>query len=321
VASYLALTGGVGGAKLALGLSNLLKADELAFLVNTGDDFEHLGLHISPDVDTLVYTLANLSNAENGWGRRGETWNFIETLKQLGGEGWFNLGDRDLALHITRTQTLRSGRSLSEVTAEIAAKLGITHPILPMSDDAVRTTVHTPEGPLAFQHYFVRERCVPRVIGFEFVGAARATPNPALLQWLARPDLAGVIVCPSNPYVSIDPILAIPGIGSALNDLQVPVVAISPIVAGLAIKGPTAKMMQELKVPATATAVARHYDSLIDGFVLDTSDAALVNEIDAPGLAAIAVPTVMVTLADKIALARVTLEFIHRLSPIKRRVP
>lgn len=313
MAAYLALTGGVGGAKLALGLAQLLGPDELAFLVNTGDDFEHLGLHVSPDVDTLTYTLSDLSNLETGWGRRGESWNFMESLKQLGGETWFNLGDRDLALHVIRTQGLREGRGLTAVTDEIRQRLGIAHPLFPMSDDPVRTVVHTTSGPLAFQHYFVRDRCVPAVSGFEFVGAAAARPSPQVLAWLNRADLMGVILCPSNPYVSIDPILALPGLRECLRQRRVPVIAISPIVAGLAIKGPTAKMMQELQVPQTAAAVAAHYRDLLDGFIVDAADAGLVNVIAGSDLAAIAAPTVMVTLADKIALAQTTLEFLRQL--------
>jgi LPPG:FO 2-phospho-L-lactate transferase len=313
--AYLALTGGVGGAKLALGLAKILPPTDLAFLVNTGDDFEHLGLHVSPDVDTLTYTLSDLSNPDTGWGRRGESWNFIDSLKQLGGDTWFNLGDRDLALHVTRTLALRAGRPLSDITREISQRLGVTHTIFPMTDDAVHTVVHTAEGPLAFQHYFVRDRCAPAVTGFEFSGIAHARPVPALLAWLDRSDLAGVILCPSNPYVSIDPVLAVPGLRDRLRSLRAPVVAISPIVAGLAIKGPTAKMMAELRVPQTATAVASHYRDVLDGFIVDTADTALVDDIARSDLAAIATPTVMVTLLDKIALARTTLEFIHRLTP------
>ncbi len=312
---YLALTGGVGGAKLCVGLAQCLEPSALAFAVNTGDDFEHLGLHISPDLDSLTYALADLSNPETGWGRRGETWHFIETLRSLGGEGWFNLGDRDLALHVQRTLRLRAGASLTQTTREVTRALGIHHAVIPMSDQPVRTIVHTLDGPLAFQHYFVRERCQPAVTGFAFDGAANAVTNPALMEWLADEALAGVIICPSNPYVSVDPILALPGLGEALRVRGVPIVAVSPIVAGLAIKGPTAKMMQELQVPRSATGIATHYQGLIDGFIVDDSDAALVPALQATGLSAIAAPTLMVTLADKIALAHITLEFIHALRP------
>jgi len=306
---YLALTGGVGGAKLALGLAQILPPAQLAFLVNTGDDFSHLGLHVSPDLDTLMYALSGESNPDTGWGRREESWRFIETLRALGGESWFNLGDRDLAVHVLRTERLRAGATLSEVTRELNAALGTQHPIWPMSDSPVPTIVQTPDGPLAFQHYFVRDRCAPPVTGFEFRGVAEASPPPAVLDWLADPALAGIFICPSNPFVSVDPILAVPGLRAALRRCAAPVIAVSPIVAGLAIKGPTAKMMAELAVPSTAVAVAEHYRDLLDGYVIDEADAALLEPLKAAGFAAIAAPTVMLTLADKVRLAELVCEF------------
>lgn len=306
---YLALTGGVGGAKLALGLAQILPPAQLAFLVNTGDDFSHLGLHVSPDLDTLMYALSGESNPDTGWGRRDESWRFIETLRALGGESWFNLGDRDLAVHVLRTERLRAGATLSEVTRELNAALGTQHPIWPMSDSPVPTIVQTPDGPLAFQHYFVRDRCAPPVTGFEFRGVAEASPPPAVLDWLADPALAGIFICPSNPFVSVDPILAVPGLRAALRRCAAPVIAVSPIVAGLAIKGPTAKMMAELAVPSTAVAVAEHYRDLLDGYVIDEADAALLDPLKAAGFAAIAAPTVMLTLADKVRLAELVCEF------------
>jgi len=306
---YLALTGGVGGAKLALGLAQILPPAQLAFLVNTGDDFSHLGLHVSPDLDTLMYALSGESNPDTGWGRRDESWRFIETLRALGGESWFNLGDRDLAVHVLRTERLRAGATLSEVTRELNAALGTQHPIWPMSDSPVPTIVQTPDGPLAFQHYFVRDRCAPPVTGFEFRGVAEASPPPAVLDWLADPALAGIFICPSNPFVSVDPILAVPGLRAALRRCAAPVIAVSPIVAGLAIKGPTAKMMAELAVPSTAVAVAEHYRDLLDGYVIDEADAALLEPLKAAGFAAIAAPTVMLTLADKVRLAELVCEF------------
>lgn len=310
---FLALTGGVGGAKLAVGLREILGPDELAFVVNTGDDFEHLGLHVSPDLDSLMYALADLSNPETGWGRVGETWDCLDTLQQLGGESWFRLGDRDLAVHLQRTTRLRAGASLSSVTRELNAALGTRHPIYPMSDDPVPTVVHTSAGPLAFQHYFVRERCAPGVTGFEFAGAAAARPLPEVLALLADPALTGIIVCPSNPYVSIDPMLAVPGFRAALRASRAPVVAVSPIVAGLALKGPTAKMMAELAVPTSADAVAAHYGDLLDGFVLDAQDAALLTRFEGARVAAIAAPTVMLTLDDKVRLATRVCEFAREL--------
>ncbi len=297
MARYLALTGGVGGAKLALGLAHVLDPDELLIAVNTGDDFEHLGLTICPDLDTLTYTLAGENNTELGWGRQGESWNFLEALEALGGESWFQLGDRDMALHVVRSQMLRNGATLTEATQAIAQSFGITHRYVPMSDEPVRTTVHTADGPLSFQHYFVRDRCQPEVTGFDFVGADQARLIPQIEAWLAQCD--GVIVCPSNPFVSVDPILAVPGMRAHLERL--PTVAVSPIVAGLAIKGPTAKMMAELGVPSTAAAVARHYAGWLDRFVIDASDAELDGTLSVPTVVA---PTVMVTLADRIELAR-----------------
>lgn len=303
---YLAITGGVGGAKLALGLAHVLSPDEVLFVVNTGDDFEHLGLSICPDLDTLTYTLADLSNKELGWGRGDESWNFLDSLLALGGETWFKLGDRDLALHIQRTQRLKQGATLSEVTAEVATHLGIAHRFVPMTDSPVRTIVETTDGPLAFQHYFVRDRCAPTVTGFRFAGIEQARPAPSILEWLD--DCDGVIICPSNPFVSVDPVLAVPGMREALSN--VPVVAVSPIVGGMAIKGPTAKMMAELKVPATAAQVASHYGDLLDGFILDQADAALHGNL---GLPTVVTQSVMLTLQDRIDLAHVTLRFLDGL--------
>ncbi len=314
----LALTGGVGGAKLALGLSKVLPPEQLVFAVNTGDDFEHLGLHISPDIDSLTYALAGENNQELGWGRAGETWQFIETLGALGGDDWFRLGDKDLALHVRRSGLLESGVTLTEATGVITRAMGIRHRVLPMSNDAVRTIVHTADGDLAFQHYFVRERCAPAVTGFSFDGAGDAVLNPAISDWLATCD--GVVLCPSNPYVSVAPLLQLPGFADALTHL--PVVAVTPIVGGLAIKGPAAKMMAELNVPASASAVAAHYDSaypgLINGFVVDETDPEEAQLVDKLGtIRAIATNTVMVTLADRVALAETTLGFLQDLARAK----
>ena len=311
---YLAITGGVGGAKLALGLSQILNSDQLGFIVNTGDDFVHLGLHISPDIDTLVYTLAELSNLETGWGRASESWHFMAALSQLGGEDWFKLGDRDLAMHIERTRRLAAGMDLTQVIGELAGALGVRHPILPMTDDPVRTILATEQGELAFQHYFVRDRCAPAVTGVRFDGAEQARLSPRLSEALRDPALAGVIVCPSNPYLSIDPILSVAPLREALTNLPVPVVAVSPIVAGAAIKGPTAKMMLELDIPNTAVEIARYYRSWVDGFILDEADRTLEGEVQALGLATVVTQTVMVSLDDRVALARDALQFIDKLS-------
>lgn len=311
---YIAVTGGVGGAKLGLGLAHCLDVDELSFVVNTGDDFEHLGLKICPDIDTLLYTLSGEANPETGWGRTGETWQFMSALGELGGETWFNLGDKDLALHIERTRRLGEGQTLTRVTRQLAEAMGVKHTILPMTDEAVSTIVHTPDGPLAFQHYFVRDRCEPEVRGFAFDGAAAASANEALLAQLDDPALAGIIFCPSNPFVSIDPILAVGDLRARLVDIEVPVVAVSPIVGGRAIKGPTAKMMKELDIPNTTVEVAQHYVDFLDGFIIDETDAGLESDVAGLGLETVVTQTVMVTLDDRIVLAREAIALIDALT-------
>src|SRR5262245_42288325 len=242
---YVALSGGVGGAKLALGLAQVL-ADRLSLIVNTGDDFEHLGFYVSPDLDTALYTLAGLVNPVTGWGRRGETWTFMATLEGLGGPGWFRLGDGDLAIHVLRTERLKGGARLTAVCAELARRFAIGARILPMCDERLRTVLDTEAGTLAFQDYFVRQQCRPRLRQIRFQGAAEAKPTPEVLEVLADPLLGGIIICPSNPYLSVDPILAVPGLRQALRRARVPVVAVSPIIAGHAVKGPAAKIMAEL---------------------------------------------------------------------------
>jgi len=307
---YLAITGGIGGAKLALGLSKLLRPGQLSLAVNTADDFEHLGLHVSPDVDTLMYTLAGVNNAETGWGRRDESWNFMQALAGIGGETWFALGDRDLAVNVERTHRLRQGQTLTQVTAAFCEALGVAHSILPMTDDPVSTRVMTTKGEMNFQDYFVRERCQPVVTGFRFDGVGRARLNPCIASCLDSPDLAGIILCPSNPFVSVDPILALPGMLERLQRCAAPVIAVSPVVGGSAIKGPTVKMMRELSVPNTATWVAEHYRSFLDGFILDRADADLVTQIESLGMRTEVTNTVMVTPEDRVELARRCLDLL-----------
>ena len=304
--AVLALSGGIGGAKLALGLSRVLPAGQLTVVANTGDDFEHLGLSISPDLDTLMYTLAGLDNPETGWGRRGETWTFMAALDSLGGETWFKLGDGDLAVHVERTRRLRAGERLTAITGDFCRRLGIGTRLLPMSDGRVRTRLRTSEGWLEFQEYFVHRRCAPEVREIEFAGAAAAEANPAFLAALAEPQLRAVVICPSNPFISVDPILALPGVRAALLKCRAPVLAISPIIGGQAVKGPTAKMMGELGLSVSAVTVARHYREFLDGFILDEADAPLAPELDMPFTLA---KTLMRTLEDREALARRTLEF------------
>ena len=309
----LALTGGIGGAKLALGFAKVLGPDEVAFVVNTGDDFEHLGFHVSPDVDTLVYTLSGEANVDTGWGRRDESWHFMDVAQNLGMQTWFRLGDRDLALHVYRRERLAEGATLTDVTREICERLCVAQAVLPMSDDPVRTRVLTPDGPLAFQHYFVRDRCKPAVTGFEFDGIDNARISADLAGLVGASasggGLGAIVICPSNPFVSVDPILGVPGMPELLKSAGVPIIAVSPIVGGRAIKGPTAKMMRELDIPATATAVARHYRDLITGFVLDQCDAERKSEVEDLGLATTVTQTVMSNLDDRISLARDVLAF------------
>lgn len=301
----LALCGGVGGAKLALGLSLILPPERLTVIVNTGDDFTHLGLRICPDIDTVTYTLAGLSNTELGWGRAGESWEFMENLRTLGGPDWFNLGDKDLATHVERTRRLMAGDSLSAVTADFAARLGIGPAIAPMTDDEIATVVETDGGDLAFQHYFVRDRCQPEVRGIRFEGAESAMPSPAFIAAL-RGDLDAVVICPSNPYLSVDPLLAMPGVREALAAQGAPVIAVSPIVGGKAIKGPTAKLMGELGLEVTQATIVHHYRGLIDGLVLDTQDR---GDAEGLGVSTYVTDTVMKTIDDRTGLARAVLDF------------
>lgn len=311
-ARCVALSGGVGGTKLVLGLTHVLDPSALLVVANTGDDFEHLGLHVSPDLDTLTYTLAGFANRSTGWGRQDESWGFMAALAALGGEDWFLLGDGDLAMHVERTRRLRAGESLTDVTAHLVAQLGIATRILPMSDDPVPTVVGTADGPLAFQHYFVREKCAPAVTGFTFEGADAARPNPAFLSALDAPGLEAIVICPSNPFISIDPILALPGVRARLAASPAPVVAVSPIVGGQAVKGPTAKMMGELGLAQTTAEVARHYAGLLDGFVIDAADEGAADEVRALGIEVLVAETVMESLDDRIALARAVLAFAGR---------
>jgi len=304
-----ALSGGVGGAKLALGLSHVLPGDSLAVVVNTGDDFRHLGLAICPDLDTLLYTLAGRVSPDTGWGLRDEQWHCMAALEELGGETWFRLGDRDLATHLARTARLDRGARLTEVTAELCAALGVATRVLPVSDDSIATQVHTDAGVLPFQEYFVRRRAEPRVQAVKFAGAAAARPSPEVLAALHDDHLQAILVAPSNPYLSIDPLLAVPGFAAALRGAPVPVVAISPIVGGHALKGPTAKIMAELGITASALSVARHYQRWIDGFILDTCDEDMRADVEALGIKVHCCNTIMKTLDDRIELARAALEF------------
>jgi LPPG:FO 2-phospho-L-lactate transferase len=301
------LTGGVGGAKLVLGLQELAGADRLTAIVNTGDDFRHLGLHISPDIDTLLYTLSGKANAAQGWGREGESWSFMSALRELGGEDWFALGDQDLALHVLRSMRLGGGEGLGAITRDFAGKWGIETEILPMSEQRVMTHVHTDEGLLEFQRYFVERQCRPAVSGVEFRGAEAALPAPGVTAAIASADV--ILIAPSNPFLSIDPILAISAVKEALQARRAPIVAVSPIVGGRAVKGPTAKLMAEMGLEVSNAAIARHYQGLIDGLLVDKDDAA-------PADISIGRADIMMhDLKDKVRVARAALDLALALSP------
>jgi LPPG:FO 2-phospho-L-lactate transferase len=302
-----ALAGGVGGAKMADGLAQAIPPENLTIIVNTGDDFEHLGLYISPDLDTVCYTLAGFSNAETGWGRQGESFQMLEGLKKLGGPDWFRLGDQDLATHIERTRRMGEGQSLSQLTHAFCQSWGIRHTILPMSNQPIRTLVDTvEEGELAFQEYFVHRKCAPKVKGFRFAGIEIARPAPGVLDAIEQAD--AVVICPSNPLVSIDPILALDGILNRLASKKV--IAVSPIIDGHAVKGPVAKMYTELGIPPSALSVVNHYGNILSAFVLDEVDSKLGFEVSIPTLAT---NILMKTQSDRRLLAKVVLDFLQTL--------
>jgi len=309
VGTWVVLSGGSGGVKLAVGLAQLL-GERLSIIVNTGDDFTHLGLHISPDLDTVLYALSGFLNEETGWGRRGETWTFMRALGELGEPTWFKLGDGDLATHVDRTWRLRAGASLTQIGGIQAAARGVRARILPMSDDPVRTVVETDGGALSFQEYFVRHGCRPMVRATRFEGAEAARPTREVIEALSAPDLAGIIVGPSNPWLSVAPILAVPGIRDLMRESGAPIVAVSPIIGGKAVKGPTAKIMAELGLEPDSGTIARHYAALIHGFVMDSADQALQEAVH---LDVLVTNTMMRSLDDKMALAQQCMTFCGRL--------
>ncbi len=293
-----ALTGGVGGAKLVLGLAHMMPPEDIVAVVNTGDDFVHMGLSISPDIDTLLYTLSGKSNVAQGWGRENESWGFLAALRELGGEDWFALGDGDLALHVLRSAALQRGETLTAITGKFARAWNIAVTILPMSDQTVATTLATDEGILPFQRYFVGRRCEPAVRSIRFAGAESAVPAPGVLEAIADPATRAILIAPSNPFLSVDPILSVPGVRAALSQTSVPVVAVSPIVGGEAVKGPTAKLMRELGIAVTNHAIADHYRGVIDGLLVDDRDDA----VDLP-LAHASTDTLMQSLDDRVRVA------------------
>jgi len=302
-----ALAGGVGGAKLADGLAQVLQHDQLTIIVNTADDFTHFGLRISPDLDTVCYTLAGVANPETGWGRLNETWRVFESLQEMGMPDWFQLGDSDLATHLVRSMRLHEGHTLSQITQDFCGMWGIDIKVLPMSDDVIQTWVYTNEGDLEFQEYFVHQGCEPIIKGFKFEGAEKSKPAPGVLEAIDQSD--AVIICPSNPWVSIDPILSIPNIKAALENHLV--FAVSPIIGSRTIKGPAAKMFMEMGVPPSAKAVAQHYGSLIHCLIIDNSDNALVKEINELSIRTFVTDILMRDRSDRGRLAREIIEYIN----------
>lgn len=309
-----AIAGGVGGAKLARGLAFVVAPHDLMIVVNVGDDFEHLGLSISPDIDSILYGVSGRDDPVRGWGRSNETWNFMGALRELNPqEAWFNLGDRDLAVHVERTRRVRGGETLSDITRDIARAFGIGAQVVPITDDRLRTIVLSDHGELPFQQYFVAEQCKPRVQGFRFDGAEKARPASAIAKAL-QGEVGAIVLCPSNPFISIDPILSVPGFVELLRASGAPIVAVSPIVGGSALKGPAAKMLTELGLECSPYGIAKHYTGLIDGIVIDHADEQIAASIRKLGIEVAIEPTVMRTDDDKARLARRTLAFAERIS-------
>ncbi len=301
------LAGGVGAARFLDGLIAVLDPGDVTAIVNVGDDMAWAGLHISPDLDTVTYTLAGLVNPDTGWGLAGESRRTLDRLSELGGPDWFMIGDLDLATHLYRTQRLREGELLSEITADLAARLGIEANVTPVTDDQLRTVVATEVGELAFQDYFVRRRASDPVRGLRFDGAESAQPAPGVIEAIAAADV--IVIAPSNPFLSIEPLFAVSGVRAAIADTTAPVVAISPIIGGAAVKGPAADILSSLGHDVSALGVARLYDGLADLFILDEQDEALVTQVESEtNLRCIALPTLMTDMRAKRALAQATLE-------------
>ena len=308
----LVLCGGVGGAKLAYGLSKLTAPEEIVFLVNTGDDFIHLDLYISPDLDTVMYTLAGVNDPKKGWGVEEETWNALGSLKKYGLDTWFQLGDKDLATHIRRTQLLKEGLKLSEVTRNLSSQLGLKHKILPMSESPVQTMIQTDQGKLSFQEYFVKHKCVPKIENINFLESEVAEIPTALEELIRGNKFTGVIICPSNPYLSVDPILSIDKIKTFLLETKIPILAVSPIIDNDSIKGPTAKIMEEMKIEPSVDAIAAHYSGLINILVIDKKDEG--NQANIRSIDYLVESIYMKNNEDKISLAKVCLEELRKLS-------
>jgi LPPG:FO 2-phospho-L-lactate transferase len=304
----LALSGGVGGAKLCRGLDQITDKDELVIIANTGDDFLYLGFYISPDIDTLIYTLSGENNIETGWGRTNETWKAHNVMRELGADNWFKLGDKDLEMHVYRSKEIQNGTSLTEITQKVSKIWNINSKILPMSNNSVKTIIESDIGTLSFQEYFVKKKCMPKVESITFKNK-KAKTSQTILDEMNDKNLTAIVFAPSNPYLSIDPILSLSEIKTFLHASSTPVIAVSPVVDGQAIKGPTTKIMTELGLEPSAVTIAKHYDGLIDGLILDVLDQSLVSQVEDMGIRTKVMNTVMHNDQDKIQLAQGVLDF------------
>jgi LPPG:FO 2-phospho-L-lactate transferase len=313
------LTGGTGGAKFVQGLQQVVPAAQITTVVNTGDDLVWWGLHVSPDLDSITYAMADLLSRERGWGVEGDSFQCLQVVGRLGAATWFQLGDRDLAMHLVRTQLLAQGRTLTETTGMITHRLGIESRVLPMSDAPVETRVMTPTGELSFQEYFVRERWQPEVTGVKFLGAEAALPAPGVREAIHTAD--AVLIAPSNPITSIGPIFAVPGIREELRETAAAVVAVSPIVGGAAVSGPAGKLMECQGLPVSVEGVARAYADFLDALIIDEKDAGRASAVESLGIAVSATKTIMQSSSDKEALARTTLTAARAVKKLSSRTP
>ena len=311
--NLIAISGGIGGAKLCYGLDQILEPGQLRVIANTGDDFLYLGFYISPDIDTLIYTLAEVNNKETGWGREDETWKTHNVLGELGADNWFKLGDKDLALHLHRSKALRNGETLTSITQDIAERFKLKTVILPMSDHIIQTVVDTDEGSMPFQEYFVKESTNPKVREISFESKHPETTKE-VLEAINDPELSGFLIAPSNPYLSVDPILSIDKIKQTIMQSNKPRVAVSPIIGGDSVKGPTAKIMEEMGLEVNVMTIANHYENLIDGLIIDNTDEEYIQAIESSGIKVKVSNILMNNNDDKTRLAEEAIEFLNELS-------
>ena len=311
--NLIAISGGIGGAKLCYGLDQIMQPGQLRVIANTGDDFLYLGFYISPDIDTLIYTLAEVNNKETGWGREDETWKTHNVLGELGADNWFKLGDKDLALHLHRSKALRNGETLTSITQDIAERFKLKTVILPMSDHIIQTFVHTDKSSMPFQEYFVKESTNPKVREISFESKHPETTKE-VLEAINDPELSGFLIAPSNPYLSVDPILSIDTIKQTIMQSKKPRVAVSPIIGGDSVKGPTAKIMEEMGLEVNVITIANHYQDLIDGLIIDNTDVEYVQAIESSGIKVKVSNILMNNNDDKTRLAEEAIEFLNELS-------